>query len=160
MQRRPVSAIIFGILNLGFAAFTGLELLLFKPMAAMMAKSAHTSDPAQLHWQWIAAVVDALAGLVQFLGGIGLLAGKNWGRALSMAWGCFDLVFCLARFPLTWDTCRDSLAAAHIGSPAAPALTWAAAIIATVGSMIFPTLLLYFMTRPKLKAAFSAAPTA
>jgi hypothetical protein len=160
MQRRPISAIIFGILNIGFAAFSWIELLLFKPMASIMAKSAAASDPAQMHWQWIASVVDAAAALAQLAGGAGLLAGQRWGRILSLAWAWFDIVFCLTRCPLTWDASRDALAAAHVGPGAAPVLTWIAAIIATIASMIYPGLLIYFMTRPKLKTAYSPAPSA
>ena len=114
----------------------------------------------QLHWQWIASLVDATAALAQLLAGVGLLAGKPWGRTLCLAWGWFDIVFCLARLPLTWDASRDALTAAHINAAAAPSLTWAAAIIATLASLLFPSLLIYFMSRPKLKAAYAASPAA
>ncbi len=159
MQRRPVSAIIFGILNIGFAVFSWIELLLFKPLAAIMAKGA-AAELGLLHWQWIAALVDAVAGLAQVAAGVGLLAGKIWGRILSIVWGGFDVLFCLARFPLNLDTARNTLTAVHINPAAEPVLTSAIAVVATVASMIFPALLIYFMTRPKIKAAYSATPSA
>jgi hypothetical protein len=152
MQARPVSAIVFGILNIGFGVFNLLALWLLQVMAsdkiaAHSPLKAFYGDPRQLHWMWVSGVINAVAGLLLAAAGVGLLLGQNWGRLTSLAWAVLDILFVLASVPFSWKYAQ--MASPQYGDILALFLT----VFGLVLTLAYPVALLIFMTRPKLVAA-------
>ena len=158
MQARPVSAMVFGILNIGFGAFNLLALLVLQALAGSGGAAAHSplkafySDPSQLHWMWVSGVINSVAGLFLVAAGVGLLLCRNWGRICSLAWAAFDILFVLASAPLSWKYARMA-APSQFGDIFALFVT----AFGLIFSLAYPIALLIFMTRPKLIAACHGA---
>lgn len=156
MQKRPISTIIFGILNIGFGAMSWVELILFEPLShlsktagAHSAARALAGDPSQAHWLWITGLIDSIAGVALIAGGIGLLAGKSWGRSASVGWGVFDIIFTLARIPLNYGSARAAAAGFTSSASMVKGMALAVTFFGTALGLVYPILLLYFMNRLK-----------
>ena len=152
MQARPVSAIVFGILNIGFGAFNLLALVFLQVitsanLGAHSPLKAFYSDPGQLHWMWVSGVSNAVAGLFLAAAGAGLLFCRNWARITSLGWAVFDILFVLASIPLSWKYAR--MVSPQLGDIFALVMT----VFGLVLTLAYPVALLIFMTRPKLVAA-------
>jgi hypothetical protein len=150
MQPRPISAIIFGILNIGFGAFNLLSLLFLPTSAEAGANSSLKSfygDPNLVHWLWVSGVISGAGGLVLAAAGVGLLLCQNWARIASMAWAVFDILMAFATAPLSGKVARA------IAPQFGDAIALLATIFVLVFSLVFPVALLIFMRRPNFVAA-------
>jgi hypothetical protein len=152
VQPRPVSLILFGILNIGYGLFNLLSLL-FLQVVENVSKSNSTSalakalqtDPSQLHLMWVTGVIGAVAGLVLVAAGVGLLLRKNWGRVTSLAWAAFDILMVLVTLPLSWKAALSS-SPSQLGQGFAFVVT----AFGLVVSLAYPLALVIFMRRPRL----------
>jgi len=141
MQQRPVSVTIFGILNIGFGGFDLFVTLLSMfvlprmNMATPLLKQMHVN-----HWTKITMPLDGIAAVVLLAAGIGLLLSQNWARIISIIDGIYSIVTCIVGGIVTLMS--DTSGIMMIVS-----------LIATVGSLVYPILLIIFMTRPNVVAA-------
>jgi len=151
MRARPISLIVFGILNIGYGAFNVLSLLLSQIVlsAAKTGSAAKSlsSDPGQTHLMFITGGIDAAAGVFLAVAGVGLLLCKNWGRMGSLGWAIFDILFVLLTIPQGWHAAQAF--APQFGSAFAMVVT----ILGLLVSLAYPLVLVVFMRRPKLVEA-------
>jgi hypothetical protein len=156
MRQRPMSILIFGILNLGYALLNLGGPLLAKVMASvkMPANSpvaAMKADPAYMAWINFNMAVGVVLGLALLTFGIGLLLMKNWARIGSIIYAVVAIVFVLFGSVVSWPFTKRMMEQTP-GVP--PGMMAKFAIIGLVFGIIFgmayPVLLLFFMTRPNV----------
>ena len=164
-MQRPTSVTVFGVLNLVFGAiglfgmmFTVIILILPLPTTNNPVLEIMRNSPGYALWMKLAIPLGFLACGVSIAAGIGLLKLKNWGRTLSIGYAIYSIVACLLGAVLNYIFIMQPLMerASQKSGPEAAGLI-GAAIGGTFGScfgMIYPVLLLIFMFRPKVVAAF------
>lgn len=170
-MQRPTSVTVFGILNFVFAVFGVIGLMASFALLALSANSSHTfiklvhAGPAYAVWLKICVLLGVLSCAALLAAGIGLLGLKPWARVLSIAYGIYAIVFVLVGMLLNLILMvqppfeqvpqhQELVIAGAVGGP----------ISGTIGAvfwLIYPIVLLVFMSRPKVIAAFrpSVLPT-
>ena len=116
------------------------------------------TSPGYAAWMKITIPLGFLAAGVSIAAGIGLLKLKSWGRTLSIGYGIYAIVAGLLGVMLSFIFVMQPLMqqASQKSGPESAALI-GGAIGGTIGGcfgMIYPVLLLIFMFRPKVVAAF------
>src|ERR1700678_2829107 len=101
MRQRPISVIIFGILNIGYALFGYVGILIASAMAHMATGAnpflqAMNSNPNYAIWKSINTGFVVIGGTILLAAGVGLLLLQNWARVISIVWGILDIIFALA----------------------------------------------------------------
>jgi hypothetical protein len=153
MRQRPMSTLIFGILNIGFAL-----LKMAGPLVAMVVSNlklpvnsgmaALKSDPAYVALTRFSMWTGVILGLALLAFGIGLLLLKNWARIGSIVYAVIDIILVLFVSVLIWPFTKRMME--QMPSPA-PGFMAGFAMIGLVVGIIFglayPVLLLFFMTR-------------
>jgi hypothetical protein len=163
-MQRPASVTTFGILNIIFAAVGVFALLtsiafFFVPTTSQnpVVRIMH-ENRAYMTWMLLTIPLGLVSSGALLAAGIGLLLLKPWARILSIGYAIYAIlsgligtilnaVFLLP--PLLEEASRKQ------GPEAAGAI--GGAVGGTVGGcvgLIYPILLLIFMTRPKLIEAF------
>jgi hypothetical protein len=162
MRQRPISVLIFGILNIAFAAFGFLVLLLqcFLPRVSTPVLKALYDNPSYMVWMKISLWLGGAAAVVLLVAGIGLLLLQNWARITSIGYGIYSILECLVGcfvmlnvFAAILQQAQGELHAVMIGS-------MVGSVFGLVIGLIYPILLIIFMTRPKVIAAFTPLPPA
>lgn len=168
-MQRPVSVTVFGILNIVFGILGVLGIFATVALLALMSSGAGGNanpmikfmreSPAYSAWIKLTIPLGVAVSGVLLASGIGLLKMKGWARKLSIGYAIYALIFGLANFVVSyWFLLRPMMeeAARKQGPEAAGAI--GGAIGGSVGGcfgLIYPILLLIFMTRPKVVAAFA-----
>jgi hypothetical protein len=105
-----------------------------------------------------------LGGIVHMVllgAGIGLLMLQNWARILSICYGIYAIAACLIGGVVTLNILMPIMQHSPGGAQGMIAMM---TLVGGVGAMaiglVYPILLLIFMTRPKVIAAFSPEPAA
>jgi hypothetical protein len=165
MQERPISVTIFGILNIGFALFGLFGLLVSKAFLSqasnMPGNSIMTrlnSDPMYAGWMKIATPIGGVVSVILLAAGIGLLMMKNWARIASIGYGIYGIIGAGIGGMIMFKVFLPLLGQ-NSGGPQGIVviITIVASIIGVVIGAAYPILLIIFMTRPKIVAAFCAA---
>jgi len=167
---RPTSVTVFGVLNIVFAAFgiVGMifSVLLFLPQASSnnpVVQLIHDS-PAYAAWLKFSMVLGVVVCVALLAAGIGLLKLKPWARTFSIGYGIYAIVMAIVGTVVNYFLLvRPMLEQAQQkhGPDAAAAI--GGAIGGTFGGclgMVYPILLLVFMTRANVVAAFAGGQTA
>jgi len=167
-MQRPTSVLVFGILNIVFAAFGVFGLIasfaiLFLPADSNnpVIKIMH-ENPLYSAWLKLCIPLGLLSCAALLAAGIGLLCLKSWARTLSIAYAIFAIVFGILGMVVNFIFLVRPLleqAQQQHGTEAAGAI--GGAIGGTIGGcfgLIYPVLLLIFMSRPKVAAAFQPPP--
>jgi len=167
-MQRPASITAFGILNLVFAAFGVVGLM---ASFALFSVPVDPNNPVikLLHqnasyavWLKFCILLGLISCVILVAAGAGLLGLKPWGRTLSMAYAILTIVFSLMAMginlflmiqPLFEQALpnQELAVAGAIGGP----------MSGTIGGCfgpVYPILLLAFMLRPKVAAAFRPPP--
>lgn len=164
---RPTSVTVFGTLNIAFAALGLLGVIASVAMFKMMGDTANPvmkimrDNPNYAAWIKLTIPLGLLACAVLLAAGIGLLLMKAWARKLSLAYAIYAILLGLAGMVMNYLFLLQPLmaeAAQKRGPEAAGAM--GGVIGGSVGGcfgLIYPILLLIFMTRPKVVAAFQPA---
>ena len=178
MRERPVSVTIFGILNIGFGLLALGETLLstmsggMDPSSAFLPWVQHSpslpicwrfgrplSGPTYVFWHKIFTPLDAAAALALVAAGIGLLLLKSWSRFVSIGFAMYTMISAfvdLAVMAVVLHRQMGSALQATAGSNIV--MIVGAAVLGLVRTLIYPVLLLYFLTRPKIILTFQAEP--
>ncbi len=87
MRQRPISVTVFGILNIGFALWKFVGLLLAGVAMRLnlpgnSALAAMKSDPVYRAWSQFGVISGVVFGVVLISAGIGLLLLQKWARIL------------------------------------------------------------------------------
>jgi hypothetical protein len=168
---RPTSLLVLGILNIVFGVLglcgTAASSAMFfvempqDPGMPNPALELIRSDSTYRLIMQTMIVLGCLASLALLVGGIGLLLVKAWGRTLSIGYAWYAIVAVVAGLLVNWlYLLQPMLAQGEAGG-----LGQAAAIGGAVGGMIsgcfsviYPVMLLIFMYRPAVRAAFGPPP--
>ena len=163
-MQRPVSVTVFGILNIVFAVLAVLAMIGTIAMFSMPAASNNPvvrimrESPAYAAWLKLTIPLGLLACIVLLAAGVGLLRLKSWARKVSIGYAIYAIAFGLLGIVVNFIfLLRPMLeeAGRRQGPEAAGAI--GGAVGGTIGGcfgLIYPILLLIFMTRPKVIAAF------
>ena len=167
-MQRPTSVTVFGILNIVFAAFGVFGLIV---SIALFFASANSNNPVIkiMHenpgyavWLKICIPLGLLSCAALLAAGIGLLRLKSWARKLSVAYAIYAILFGILGTVVNFIFLVRPIiehAQQQSGPEAAGAI--GGAIGGSVGGcfgLIYPVLLLIFMLRPKVAAAFQPPP--
>jgi hypothetical protein len=94
--------------------------------------------------------LGAVAGLVLVAAGIGLLLSKNWARLTSIGYGVYGVLLAVANAVVMLNAASHQQGMTKI-------IFLISGLFGAVLGLIYPVLLLIFMTRPKVVAAFQPA---
>jgi len=168
-MQRPTAVTVFGILNILFAVFGIFGVLASLALFAAAGASSNNpviqlinDSPAYAAWMKIAIVLGVVVSAALLAAGIGLLRLKPWARIVSIIYAIYSLVMVPVSAVVNYFyLIQPMLAQAHQkqGPEAAGAI--GGAIGGTFGScfgLIYPILLLIFMFRANVVAAFQPAP--
>jgi hypothetical protein len=162
---------IFGILNIGFGVF-GVAGLLTQNAVGSFGSLANQSPvpwiqqivgfleelyktPVYILWRDISVPLEGVASLVLLLAGVGLLRVKNWARLASIGYAVYAVIFFIANVIVLWLATSRQLQQAYRSVSAAVVALGVAILVTCVGlTLAYPALLFFFMTRPKVVAAF------
>jgi NADH:ubiquinone oxidoreductase subunit 3 (subunit A) len=157
MNQRPISTLIFGILNIGLgllklgwplvaAAIAHLKLSGHSGMAALQ------SDPTFAALQQFNMWAGAVFGLALLAFGIGLLLLQNWARIGSIVYAVVAIVFVLVGSVVGWPITKRLVEQMAMQMPGAPlglieGVTMLLFVLGVLFGLAYPALLLFFMTR-------------
>ena len=164
-MQRPTTVTVFGILNIVFAVFGLFGILASLAMFKLAEGTGNPvfkimhDNPAFAAWMKLSIPLGVLSSAALLAGGIGLLMMKPWARKLSIGYSLYAMVMGLVGmvFSYLWMV-RPMMeqAAQKQGPEAAGAIGGAVGgLVGGCFSLAYPVLLLIFMTRPKVVAAFS-----
>src|SRR5579859_172786 len=167
-MQRPASVTVFGILNFVFAAFGVIGLVASFILLRRPADSNNPiiqfvgASPDYAVWLKVCIALGVLSCAALLAAGAGLLGLKPWTRCLAIAYAIYAIVFCLGAMlvnlifmdqpmlgPARQQRAFETIAT--IGGP----------VSGTIGELfwlLYPIMLLVFMTRPKVVAAFRRLP--
>jgi len=166
-MQRPSSVTTFGILNIVFAVFGVFGLLGTIALFSIMGSSNNPvvrvmrESPGYAVWLKLTIPLGLLTCGVLLAAGIGLLRLENWGRKLSLGYAIYAIVFSILGLVMNFIFVFGPLLeeASHKQGPEA-AGAFGGAVGGSIGGcfgLIYPVLLLVYMTRPKVVAAFHPA---
>jgi len=164
-MQRPASVAVFAILNIAFAVMGILSTM--GTMALFFGTSAGADNPylQAIHssgvyaiWMKLIMVLGLVVSVVLFVAGLGLMKVLPWGRTLSIAYGVYEIVIVLMGVIMNYIfLLQPMMAQANQEQGPQAAATAGKAIAATFGGclqFIYPCLLIIFMMRPNVMAAF------
>ena len=172
MNERPTPVLVFGILNIIFGVWS----LLGAPFSFWSVLSADpATNPAaavysnQLirNWTLMSGALAVLTGLILIIAGIGLLQMRSWSRVLSIGYAIFAIVLGVITtmfnvavlMPATMAQMGEiagNSEAARVGGLIGGMI----GVLAGIVGLVYPVLLLIFMTRPHIIAALEGQPIA
>jgi len=168
-MRRPTSVNVFGILNIVFACYGVIGII---ASIALFYSAAGSNNPVVKIMQEsptysaflkLSIPLGILSSLTLLASGIGLLLLKGWARYLSIGYAIYAIIFGLVGAVMNFVYLMRPMLeqASHQQGPEAAGAI-GGAIGGTVGgcfALIYPILLLIFMFRSNVVAAFQPAPT-
>lgn len=167
-MKRPTAVTVFGILNIVLAVFGIISLVtmifLFLPQAAAtnnpVVQLIH-DNAAYAAWIKLSLALGLVATMAKLVAGIGLLKLKPWGRQLSIIYAIYAMLMVVVGGVVNYFLMvRPLLEQAAQKQGAEHAAAVGGAIGGTFGScfgLIYPILLLVFMLRADVAAAFQPA---
>lgn len=163
-MQRPTSVTVFGVLNIAFAAFGFIGTLASMALFMMPGNSSNPvlkimqDSPAYAAWIKVSIPLGLLACGALLAAGIGLMLLKPWARQLTIGYAIYALGFGVIGMVVNFlFLIRPMLQQAREQHGAEAAGAIGGAIGGSVGGclgMIYPILLLVFMFRPNVMAAF------
>jgi hypothetical protein len=171
-MQRPTSVTVFGILNIVFAALGIIGVLCTAVLFVVLGTNPNNpafqnnptfeiiqNSPAYAAWLKLSIVLGLLSSAALLAAGIGLFYLKPWARMLSIVYGIYGIVLIIVNTVVSYFfLIQPMLQKAHEAQGPEGV---GAAIGGAVGGMcggclgiIYPILLLIFMLRPNVTAAF------
>ncbi|MDP6438538.1 MAG: hypothetical protein QGH74_02790 [Candidatus Brocadiia bacterium] len=142
---RPTSVTVFGVLNIALGA---LHIIGWRSWLVTMFRVVGVIGDEALLLSWVVAshVVALVATIVLIAAGVGLLGLKPWARTASIVYAIYAIVAWILRVVIN-PTLVLPQAASTIGGTLGRTC-------ALVVALVYPFLLISFMTSPKVVAAF------
>lgn len=169
-SRRPTSVLVLAIFGI-IVGGLGLLCTPFAPLAYSIQIGPPNpviqmtrNDPVLWNWTLAACVVGTLLAVLLLAGSVGILGLRRWARSTLLLWAVLAALMGVASAVVEFGFKIPKLMALQNGSND-PALRSAvpsgiaAAVVAVPIAFALPVCVLYFLTRPKVKAAFDS-PTA
>jgi hypothetical protein len=167
-MQRPASVTTFGILNIVFSVLGIISIIASTVMLSATNQSNNPvmavmrDNPAYASWMKIATIMGIVACIVLLIAGIGLLLLKRWARKLSLGYAVYAIVAGILGSVMNYIYLVQPLmeeAARRQGPEAAGAMGGAiGGVLGGCIGLVYPILILIFLTRPKAVAAFQVPP--
>jgi len=157
---------VFGVLNIIFGAMAllctpvGLAMSFLAPAAGNPILTAMRENQLYRVWTIIGSICGIIGGGVLLAAGIGLLRLNPWARLVSIGYSIYAIVFGLIGQAINLMVLAPVLKEMAGGQEAAAAIGgMVGGVFGGCLGLIYPVLLIIFMTRPKIKAAFQSPPS-
>ncbi len=111
-------------------------------------------NPAYAIWYKLEIPLGILSRAALLAAGIGLLSLKSWARTLSMAYAIYAILLGILETALTFMVYRPMVEKLQGPAAASAAGGMIGGSIGICLSLVYPILLLIFMSRPTATAAF------
>jgi hypothetical protein len=153
MRQRPMSVLIFGILNIAYGLFKLGMLALSAAMQSLGPKgnpvaAAMKADPAMAALTKFNMVIGVILGVALVLFGIGLLLSKNWARLGSIVYSVVDIVLVVVGTIIVWPITQRAMASMpNVPHGMVEGFAMIGMVIGLAIGLAYPALLLFFMTR-------------
>ncbi len=170
-MQRPASVTVFGVLNVVFGvlglfglAFSAVLLFAVDVQPQPM-NPLPVANPVWDMWTKVNLGLGGLAVIVLIASGAGLLNLRPWGRTAAIGYSVYAIVFGLLGIGMHWffvvQPTFDQLQGGAEPDFVAEAVAGSVGgLIGGCFGLIYPALLWFFMTRPRVVAAFGGLPTA
>jgi hypothetical protein len=163
MRQRPISVTVFGILNIGYALWKFVGLLLAGVAMRLnipgnSALATLRSDPVYRAWSHFSMVIGVVFGIVLIASGIGLLLLQKWARIVAIVYSVLEMIVVLASAVFSQRLMTQAMTS-QIQGASAGVIAVVAQVSFALGILLglaYPVLLLIFMTRPKIVEAFNS----
>jgi len=166
-MRRPTSVTVLGILNVVFAAW-GLMGIAFYIAMMFMPPALNANNPVldlmrqnagYAMYANISMVLGGVLTLVLCLAGIGLLMLRPWGRLLSIAYAVFAIISVIVNTAVNYYFLLAPMMDKQAALPPGPEKMAAMGgimgmVLGTCVGPVYPVVLLVFMYRANVRAAF------
>jgi hypothetical protein len=125
--------------------------------AGNVVNSMH-ANPAYSQWMKVSMVADLVSNPVLLAAGIALLLLRNWGRITSIVYGIYAIIWALVGAFMAFVILKSGMPGGleRFGSIGV-AVGLISAVVGLALSLAYPVLLLVFMTRANVVAAFRPA---
>ena len=161
-MQKPTSITVFAILNLALgvlgilgSGFSVIMLVVSRPGTNPVYDVLQQTTLMRL-WTYASVSFGAVFALVLVVSGVGLLMSREWGRLLAILYGIGSVVLGVAGTVINVTVLMPALA--RLTDSSSPDMM-AAAVGGMVGGaiggclgLVYPVLLLIFMTRPRVVA--------
>lgn len=162
-MQRPDAVSVIGILNIVFGVYALFSVFTTSSTLAITGKSKNPivkimhEHPAYATWVKCTIPLGLLSFALLLSTGVGLLCLGEWARKLSIAYGIYAILFdiAVAIINFVFVLPPGIPGPSHTDGGGNPALV--AAVIAIMGGvfgLIYPVVLIVFMTRREIAAAF------
>ena len=163
---RPTSVTVLAIIGIIFGAFgvlcTPLALMpYFVSGVSHPAIDGIKNDPKLFSWLILSTVIGWVFAVLLLASSIGALSLKKWARQGLVVYGVAAIIMGIIGFIINMMWLFPKMAELQAGTPQARGAMMggmAGGVIGLVIGLALPILLLYFMTRPHVIAAFENAP--
>ncbi len=153
MNERPISTLIFGILNIGFGLWKLAAPLLAMALSKLKlpgnsAMAGMATDPTYVAVTKFSMWAGTILGVALLAFGIGLLLLQNWARLGSIVYSVVDIVLVLVVSMVMWPLTKrmmEQMPGVPPGMMAGFAMV--GLVLGLLFSLAYPALLLFFMTR-------------
>ena len=167
-MQRPTSVTVFGVLNIVFAGLGFFSVIASAMLFTLSGANSSNpvvqliqDNPSYATWIKISVVLGILVSIALLAAGIGLLKLKPWARILSIIYAIYVIVMTIVGSVVNYFfLVQPLLEKAHNeqGPEAAGAIGGAiGGMIGGCFGMVYAILLLIFMMRPKVIAAFNTS---
>jgi hypothetical protein len=148
VAKQPGAIKVFSILNIVFGAF-GLLGVPFILIGMRTTEKMFNAGPAYTRWLVASGIVGLVGGIISIISGVGLYRVKEWARKLAIWYSCFSIIYGVIGTYISILYVMPSLQKNIPGAGGGVG----GGIIGGVFSFIYPTLLIYFLSRQKVKDA-------
>jgi hypothetical protein len=168
-MQRPTAVTVFSILNMVFAALGFFGTIGSLVMLAALAHDTNNpmmeiirDNPGYAMYMKVSALLGMAVGLALLAAGIGLWLLQPWGRLLSIAYGILAVISIpvnsVVSYLFVTRPLMEQMMQHHNNTAATSAAVggMVGGLIGGCFGMIYPILLLVFMFRPNVAAAFKA----
>ncbi|HPA05102.1 MAG TPA: hypothetical protein PLB67_11725, partial [Candidatus Hydrogenedentes bacterium] len=172
-MQRPTAVTVFGVLNIVFGVmavtctpFALITTKLSQRMLDNLPEASRMENPVQemmqspgfMTYTYVSTAVGMAFGALLIAAGIGLLKLRPWARLVSIGYAVYSWVGTAAGQVIAYFLLYAPMleTAPPSGGPASAAFVGpvVGAVVGSCVSLVYPTILLIFMLRPEIRAAF------
>lgn len=161
-MNRPTAVTVFAVLNLAFgilgvcSAPASIIAMRFSPTPEQSPYAAVDFSGPFGPWFQASVVLSFVLSIALIAAGFGLLQLAPWARKLSIYYAVAAIALAIVGGVINVFVIRDFMArSAATPGEAGAAMGYVMGSLGSCMGLVYPTLLLLFMTRPKVKAAFA-----
>jgi len=163
MMQRPTSVVVFGVLNIAFGilGLFALPIVIHSTVTGFNGNNPYFVDSAVFRaWAIITMILSPPSVIALLASAYGLLKMRAWGRNLAIIYAAVAIVTALIGQVMNWVYIFQPRLAQIAGDDSGQAAgVWIGVIATVVGGLVgtaYPVALWFFMSRPRVLAAFAS----